>query len=414
MSPREPDPTTPSPTAPPRNSPQIALAASLAGLVLAGGTAAVLAGGRPEAGPQPVAVSRTVPNPRAAVTGLTKGKVSWQKQLEVTARNGVLRSVTARSASGAVLKGAVGPDGSWHSDSSLVPSTTYALTATVVDEAGEERRLPLKVTTRKPSKTLHAVVSPGDGTVAGVGRPVVVSLDRPVTTKAARAAVERRLRVTSSPAVAGSWHWMSSQELHYRGPSYWKAGSRVTVRSDLRLLHLPGTTTWGEGLRTSSYKVGDALVSTVDARAHTMTVRRNGQVVRVMRASTGKPGYDTNNGVHLVLEKHAEYVMDSTTTGHPKGDPEYYREEVKHAVRISNSGTFTHGAPWSVKDQGVRNVSHGCVNLSPADAKWFYEVSKRGDVVDVVGSTVGPKLSDAGTSDWNMSFSAWRKGSALS
>jgi lipoprotein-anchoring transpeptidase ErfK/SrfK len=92
-----------------------------------------------------------------------------------------------------------------------------------------------------------------------------------------------------------------------------------------------------------------------------MTVTRNGEVLRVLPASMGTPDNPTRGGTHLVLEKYASKVLDSDTVGLP-GE---YETEVQSAVRLTYSGTFTHAAPWSVKDQGVRNVSHGCINLSP-------------------------------------------------
>lgn len=120
----------------------------------------------------------------------------------------------------------------------------------------------------------------------------------------------------------------------------------------------------------------------------------------------GRPEFPTRNGVHLVLEKEGSKVMDSATVGLP-GE---YLTKVEWAVRISYSGTFTHSAPWSVKDQGVRNVSHGCINLSPAGAKWFFDQARRGDVVEVVGSSAGPKLTDPGAVDWNVPFEEWKRG----
>jgi lipoprotein-anchoring transpeptidase ErfK/SrfK len=197
---------------------------------------------------------------------------------------------------------------------------------------------------------------------------------------------------------------MHSKELHYRPAQFWAAGTKVSVRSDLDRLQLPGGV-WGAGVRTSEFTIGDAVVSTVDVAAHTMTVRRNGEVLRVLPASMGKPEFPTRAGVHLVLEKEATKVMNSDTVGLP-GE---YRTKVDWAVRLTYSGTFTHSAPWSVKDQGVRNVSHGCVNLSPADAKWFYDNARRGDVVEVVNSPVGPKLDDPGAADWNLSFADWKR-----
>ena len=56
----------------------------------------------------------------------------------------------------------------------------------------------------------------------------------------------------------------------------------------------------------------------------------------------------------------------------------------------------------------MRNVSHGCINLSPADAKWFFDLATRGDVVKVVGSSPRPDTWDAGSRDWNMSWDEWK------
>ena len=163
---------------------------------------------------------------------------------------------------------------------------------------------------------------------------------------------------------------------------------------------------WGSGVRTSRFTVGDAVVSTVDVAAHTMTVTRNGEVLRVLKASMGKPEHPTRGGTHLVLEKDATRVMDSDTVGLPGA----YRTEVQWAVRLTYSGTFTHSAPWSVADQGVRNVSHGCINLSPEDAKWFYDLARRGDVVHVVGTDEPPLPDDPGSVDWNVPFEEWVSG----
>jgi hypothetical protein len=55
-----------------------------------------------------------------------------------------------------------------------------------------------------------------------------------------------------------------------------------------------------------------------------------------------------------------------------------------------------------VGSQGSENVSHGCLNASPENAQWFFNNTKRGDVV-VVRGTVGSVLSGAeGLGDWNI------------
>ena len=79
-------------------------------------------------------------------------------------------------------------------------------------------------------------------------------------------------------------------------------------------------------------------------------------------------------------------------------------------MRITNSGTFVHANAGTVRHQGVRNVSHGCINASPTDAKWFYEMSHLGDVVTIVNAVVGPNKWDAGSADWNYTWEKWQEG----
>lgn len=394
-----------------------AVAIVTAGVVLAVGatTGAVwAASGRAPSGSHAAEVAATpAALPTIAVAGLAaNGTIAYDGAVSVVASHGTIEDVVSDDPASTPITGAVGVDGTtWTSSSALYPATAYALTATVVDAAGAAHRLPVSATTTAAPNVLTATVSPGDGKVVGIGQPVVVKLDHKVTTKADRAAVERRLTVSSQPAVPGAWHWVSATELHYRGADYWPAHTHVTVTANLQNAQLSGGL-WGSGFRTSSFDIGDAVTAVVDVAAHTMTVSQDGAVLRVLPASMGKPGFDTRSGNFLVLEKFADKVMDSQTVDLPAGTPAY-RTAVKWAVRITNSGTFTHGAPWSVKSQGKANVSHGCVNLSDADAKWFYDLAKRGDVVTVVNSPTKATSYDAGSVDWNMSFAEWQSGSAL-
>lgn len=346
-----------------------------------------------------------VPTPVVRPVGLAAGHVPWDRPLQLAVTDGTLRAVSAVGPDGLPVDGTLGGAG-WASTTTLLPSSAYRLTATVLDRRGTPHTVDLTTTTAKATKLLHAVLSPGDGDVVGVGMTVVVTLDRAVTAAADRAAVEQRLTVTATPAVAGAWRWMSPTELHYRGPSFWAAHSALKVRADFTGLHLSDGT-WGEGVRTTAYSIGSSVVSTVDVTKHVMSVVVDGKLARTVKVSTGRDKYPTKGGVHLVLEKTRLKVMDSATVGIPRTSPDGYYEKVPNSVRISYGGAFVHSADWSVRDQGVRNVSHGCVNLSPADAAWFFDLVRRGDVVDVVHASVGPVLSDPGMSDWNIPFAAW-------
>jgi lipoprotein-anchoring transpeptidase ErfK/SrfK len=366
---------------------------------LSSGTERVLHAAAVEPVPDPVLTALLPSGPRAAAP--------WDKPLTLSVINGELTSVTVLDPDGSELAGARIDETSWQSTiQSLLPAATYKVTAIVLDKAGESRPMTLAVRTAPAARILHAVLSPGDGSVVGVGMPLVVTLDHPVESPADRAALVSRLKVVTKPAVQGGWRWMDNSELHYRAPTYWATGTTITLSSNLHRLQLSDGT-WGSGTRRTTFRVGDALVSTVDVAKHVMAIRRNGQLLRMAKVSTGRDKYPTKGGVHIVLEKHRIKIMDSATVGIPRNSPDGYYEKVPFSVRISNGGAFVHAASWSVRSQGVRNVSHGCVNMSPADAEWFYGIAKRGDVVNVINSPVKPVLWDAGMSDWNIPFAEW-------
>lgn len=382
--------------------------AAVAALALGAGVLITVPGGEPPA-VTPVTAPAPVPVPTASLLGATGGAHPWSAPLAVAAQQGELVDVEAQEVGADAVPGVLQPDGTWRSTDHPWPSTDYALVAVVRDGAGDLHRLPLSARTSDAEQLLSARLSPGDDKVVGIGQPVSVDLDRPVSDRAARALVEQRLSVTSTPSVVGSWRWMSDTQVHYRPERFWPAGTQVQVVSDLERLALPDGT-FGTGRRTSGFAIGEAVVSTVDVAAHTVTVTRGGEVLRVLKASMGAPEFPTRGGTHLVLEKAASKVLDSDTVGLPGA----YEVEVEWAVRLTYSGTFTHAAPWSLASQGVANVSHGCINLSPDDARWFFEQVRRGDVVEVVNATEGPLLSDPGAADWNLAFDQWRTGSALS
>ena len=344
------------------------------------------------------------PTPILAV--LSAGKPSFAAPLVLMATQGTVRSAVVTGPQGA-LAGEVGPTG-WTSDGALLPASIYHVAAQVLDQAGVEHALALTTTTTDAPHELSAVLTPGDDAVVGVGTPLTVLLNRPVTDTADRLAVLARLTVTTSPAVAGAWRFMSATEIHYRPAVYWQPGTIVTLMSDLSYLQLSDQVTWGAvGAHTTTYRVGASMVSTIDIAAHSMTVRRDGQVLRVLKMSAGSPEYPTKGGAHIVLAKARVQLFDSATVGIPRNSPDGYYKKLPWSVRISNGGAFVHAQPASVASQGIRNVSHGCINLSVRDAEWFFNLSRVGDVVDVVNAVVPPTLTDPGMSDWNIAYADW-------
>jgi lipoprotein-anchoring transpeptidase ErfK/SrfK len=355
----------------------------------------------------------TGPTPPAQVelVGLRHGRVPWNRHVTFEVTNGKLRTVAVRAENSFTIDGNLSAgDTRWTSAETLTPLAHYTASISYVDGGDHKKTTVLSFAAADAAKHLDVTLSPGDGNTVGIGSPVIVSFSRPVP-KDQRGMVEARLSVTTTPAVVGAWHWMSDQEVHWRPPRYWKRGTKVTVGADLANLYL-GQGVWGAGRHTTSFRIGNAHISRVNVATHEMYVYSNGRLVRTMPISAGRDKYPTKSGVHITFEKSQVVTMDSATVGIPRNSPDGYYEKVYWDVRISYGGAFVHAAPWSVGDQGRVNVSHGCVNISPENAIWFYNFSQRGDIVDVYNSTAAPDTSDPGMADWNMSWADWVAGDA--
>ena len=171
---------------------------------------------------------------------------------------------------------------------------------------------------------------------------------------------------------------------------------------------------FGQLSRSITFDVGDAVIHRVNLDTYEMKSFVNGKLARTIPISGGKPGFETRSGTKVIMEKFREKRMDAATTGISEDDPEYYDiSDVPYAMRVTSSGEFLHGAPWSVGSQGSANVSHGCVGMSVDDARWVYDHTLRGDVVEVTGTDRQMTLTN-GYGDWNESFAQYKKGSALS
>ena len=392
-----------------RNRPLVVAVAALAAAGAArvvGGSEASTRGGRAPA--EAAAGVTPAPPPVVSVETDPAGVVPWDRPLLVSVSRGTLAGVSVLDGRGQALVGGVAPGGGvWQSSQTLVPGTLYTveISARGADRAPFDQRLT--VTSSAPTAVLRATLAPAQGEVVGIGMPAVASFNRAVA-KADRPAVEQRLAVRTDPPVEGDWRWITPARAHWRPASYWQPGTEVSVHSDLRGLRVGDA--WGADERTLAFRIGDAQISTVDVSAHQMTVTKNGQVEKVIPISAGRARWPTHNGVHLALEKNRTVTMDSSTIGIPRNGPGGYYRKVAWAIRLSWSGTFTHAAPWSVGSQGRTNVSHGCINMSTANAQWLFNYTRRGDPVEVVNSPAKPKLYDPGMADWNIPWEQWKVG----
>jgi len=346
-------------------------------------------------------------------TSVKKGatNVPVDSVLSVAAKHATLKKVTVSQPDGA-LPGTLSADSThWIADDRLEPGVTYTVKSVGTGEDGDTVRATSSFTTEALTldQQTYPSVAPLDGETVGIGMPVVVTFDIPVTDKAS---FERNMHVTTSPEQPGTWHWVSDTEVHYRPKAYWKAGTDISVDLDINGVDAGGGI-YGQEDRELDFSVGDANVYKVNAQTHQMKVFSNGSLLRTIPITTGKEGFTTRSGVKVIIEKFDVKRMNSETVGIPAGSSEAYDiDDVQWAMRLTYSGEFIHAAPWSVGSQGYANVSHGCTGMSTDNAYWLYSMTLRGDVVEYTG-TDRPMEPDNGYGDWNIPWSEYKTGSAL-
>jgi lipoprotein-anchoring transpeptidase ErfK/SrfK len=348
----------------------------------------------------------------------TGDDVSFAEPVTLRVRAGQIESAEVVSAEGETLDGEVGDDGrTWTSHARPEPGESYDVTVAAVDHFGDAHTFDdvLEVGEVPDGERLTLTMQPSNESVVGVGAPIVVRFEQPVTE---REAVEREMHVSSDPQVAGSWHWVDDTEVRFRPREYWPAGTQVALDLELNGVQA-GEELWGGRSYHLEFEVGAEQVAEVDADEYTMTVTVDGETEHTWDTSLGSPDFATRNGTYIVLEKFEERNMTSCNaniTCDPN-DPDYYDVDTDWAVRLSYSGTFVHSAPWSEEAQGEDNVSHGCINLSDANGETYFTMVRYGDIVTVENSTREAddlvERGDPGMVDWNQPWDQYVSGSAL-
>lgn len=346
--------------------------------------------------------------------------VSVLEPVTVSVTGGELDQVAMINPDGESVDGTLTADRTaWSSAEPLGYGRTYRLTATGTDPAGLPVEQQVSFTTVQPAGTIFpSFEPPPDRGQVGVGQPLSVIFDQPPPDKAA---AERTLSVTAVPSTEGGWYWVDDRTVHWRPKDYWQAGTQVTLSANVYGKDLGGGL-YGETDRTMNLTIGPAKIASIDDATKQMTVTIDGQVVRQYPVSLGMDSsitvdgqeisFVTPSGIYVAQEKYEVKQMSSASYGLPTDYSLGYDSAIPLAVRLSNSGIFAHSAPWSVADQGVRNVSHGCINMPPEDAQWFYDTFSYGDVVTVTGTST-QLAPDDGYGDWNIPWEQWLQGSAL-
>lgn len=232
-----------------------------------------------------------------------------------------------------------------------------------------------------------ATINPVQNTTVGVGQPIIITFNQPPKNPGR---IERFVSVDVFNSkkehydIRGYFRWWSPTQLRWRTTSFWPQHTTVRVKV-------------GDSVRT--FHIGARHVAVADDKSHMITVYSDGKVIRHVPTSMGKPGHETPNGTYYIGDKHRHIIMDSSTYGVPVTAPEGYRTDVEYALRMTYSGIFLHAASWSMAAQGHYDSSHGCLNVSMDNGRWFFEHWLLGDVVRVVNSR-GVLSKNDGMGDW--------------
>ncbi|MFI1964125.1 Ig-like domain-containing protein [Streptomyces pathocidini] len=334
------------------------------------------------------------------------------RQISVTAKGGELTAVTVTDGSGHKVAGALADRGTtWRSAGRTAPGATYTVQAQAKNDDGAKSgsKASFSTAAATDANTNKLTLAPGaEGATAGVGQPLSIRFDHPVTDKAA---VERQLKVDAA-GTEGSWGWVKdfdgSDRVDWRPRTYWKPGTKVSLKAALSGVSSGGGRYFAKDYDVS-FTIGRSQVVKVDIAAKQLTLYRDGQSVKTLPISAGRPANATWNGKMVLMAKEGTIRMRSETVGLGNA----YDKMVDYSMKLSTSGTYAHAAPWNASKFGRVNDSSGCIGMSDADASWLYGELNVGDVFEVTGSSEGTIATGNGFGDWNVDWAQWQGMSAL-
>ncbi|MER5564393.1 Ig-like domain-containing protein [Streptomyces sp. NPDC002506] len=353
--------------------------------------------------PAPVDVPRMTVTPADGAHG-----VKPADPIAIRVDHGTLGAVSVTAADGRQVGGAM-RDGTFVPEAPLATKSTYQVRATLKGADGKETEAHSSFTTLEAKTTETVTVLPSQGATVGVGQPVSLTFDHPVKDKAA---VERRLKLTTDNNTEGSWGWVKEtlsdkDRIDWRPKAYWKPGTKVTLRADLN-----GVDTGAGRYLVRSYStdftIGKSQIAKIDLNTHRLTFERDGQDVKTMPVTGGDEQHETWNGKMTLMAKEGTIRMNSQTVGMGSA----YDQQVQKSMRLTISGTYAHQAEWAESTIGTANTSHGCLGFTTADATWLYDQVQVGDVFEVTG---GKETVAAGNGygEWNLGYADWQHKSAL-
>ncbi len=380
--------------------------------------------------PTATAASALLPaHPMPPILGLSP--INGAEDINPTAKpvvnvfDGTITSVSLTDDWGDEVEGVISADGtSWTPNKRLAFARSYTMTVNSKSSSG----VPLSRTTTFDTLVPNNYVNPylevqggfpiRDGARYGIGTLVVAHFDEAITDKAL---AEKNMIVRTDPPVPGAWHWIGDQVAHWRPEHYYTPGTKVSAEINVFGLKL-GDGLYGQSDTKANFVIGDARVAVANDITKQVSLFENGRLVRTMPTSMGRGGSSvvagknffwwTPPGVYSVLDKAEVVTMNSATYGLPINSEFGYNRKIGYGTRISLDGIYLHQLDDTVWAQGNTNLSHGCLNLSGENAKWYYDWVQPGDIVEVK-YTGGPPLTVAQGGDWSVPWKDWVKGSAF-
>ena len=314
------------------------------------------------------------------------------KGISIVATSGKITNVSVTTGS-QVVGGVLAADAkTWHTNWSLHNGAHYKVSVTAINTDNKATTTTSSFRTIAAGATFSASTIVGLNQTYGVGMPITILFSSPVTH---RAAVEKAIQVKTSKPVVGTWIWDSSESVSFRPQNYLPQHTKVSFTAHFNGLAIsPGV--YGTSNLSNSFRIGNSLIGVTSTVTHKTRIYWKGKLYATWPDSTGMPGDDTSNGTYLTIEKGNPVLMSG---------PGYKNVPVFWSVRFTWSGDYYHSAPWSVGEQGFVNVSHGCVNLAPNNAQWYYERAVPGDPITITGSPVAGVQGD-GDTQW---FYTWKQ-----
>jgi lipoprotein-anchoring transpeptidase ErfK/SrfK len=378
--------------------------------ILAPGAVAACAGGAGQegesAGPPPAPSLSFTPAVSAADVGPND-------PVRVEVRDGWFQRVALTNPDGKVVAGTLNRDRTaFTTTEPLGYGVAYTWSGSAVGEDGKSVPVAGSFTTVAPVVTVSGTFQLADGQTVGVAAPIIMQFDAAIADED-RAAVEKALTVTTTPAVEGSWAWLPDEaggsRVHWRTKEYYPAGTTVHVDADLYGVPF-GAGAFGAADSTLDFTIGRYQLVKAEASSHRIQVLTDAGVIMDFPCSYGEGDLDRNvtrSGIHVVTEKYEDFYMTNPAAG-------YANVRERFAVRISNNGEFIHANPASSGAQGNSNVTNGCINLSIGDAEQYFNTAMYGDPVEVTGTRIELSYADGDIWDWAVDWEEWKSMSATS